>query len=95
MASEYSGLDQKHAISHIHNKILNTPVLKLNPKFHIILSEAFTNFDISILSKEQELLVERYCLQGDTAPLTDDDLIQLDIALGAILKDECDYEFYS
>jgi hypothetical protein len=52
------------------------------PEFHIMLSTALLKNNLYLLSKEQQALFERYCIQA--AALTDADLIELDNYLGSM-----------
>lgn len=91
--SRYNGALDGFAVTHEHETYGDpdnyTQLAEFHPDLHIVLSDAFINFDLNVLSREQRSLIKEYLKTGDG--ITDEVIMQLDIFLGSILEDSDEF----
>lgn len=96
MISGLNPSDTMQGILQTKNKALNVPNYEFHPYLHEVLSIAFTEFNLHVLSGDQEKLIREYLIAADdTHAINSNDLLfQLDQYLGSLTNElyhECKY----
>lgn len=90
MIRGYSPKDTAEGLVRTSHKTVHTDIYTFHPHLHEILSLAFTEFDLNILSKSQEALIVRYLENAediDQGICKDEELNQLDEYLGSLTNE--------
>lgn len=90
MISGYNPADTAQGILHKKEKALGTDLYDFHEQLHEILSIAFTEYNLHVLSKEQEKLISKYLEKSeeiDQGICTIEELNQLDQFLGGLTNE--------